>query len=212
MNPLTQSLTATVAEAVKTLAEHMIDSAQLLRVLEEQATNAWELVDGSLVVEPDMWHADDGNAEIAEKHDSGEDAAQSYVDGGDWGDTDETRWIKVATWREGIDEDGDIVRVDEQSHKITIEPDEPDCADGQGHDWQSPYSILGGLKENPGVWGSGGGVRIEEVCMRCGCSKTTDTWAQDRSDGEQGLTSTYYVPDKYADEIEALHAEEEEEA
>ena len=61
------------------------------------------------------------------------------------------------------------------------------------------------------VWGSGGGVRIEEVCMRCGCSKTTDTWAQDPSDGEQGLDSTSYVPRKYAGEVENLRQEEEEE-
>lgn len=66
----------------------------------------------------------------------------------------------------------------ENQEIITIDPDEPDCTDDDGHDWQSP-EWLGGCSENPGIWGNGGGVIIETVCMICGCKKTTDTWAQD---------------------------------
>lgn len=43
------------------------------------------------------------------------------------------------------------------------------------HEWQSPQ-WLGGVKENPGVWGHGGGVIVHEVC-ECGARKITDTWA-----------------------------------
>jgi hypothetical protein len=73
----------------------------------------------------------------------------------------------------------------------TIDPDEPDCT-GDGHDWQSP-EMLGGLSENPGVVGHGGGVIVTEVCAHCGRYRTTDTWAQNRSTGEQGLTSVEYT-------------------
>ena len=48
----------------------------------------------------------------------------------------------------------------------------------------------------------GGGVVIAEVCVQCGCKRTTDTWAQDRSTGEQGLTSVGYERKAFsADEI-----------
>jgi hypothetical protein len=170
------------------------------------AETGWPLIDDILIPEPNMWHANDGNAEIIEEHDSAHEAAQSYVDDGTWGDTSETQWISVRVWREGIDEDGDIVCVDEESSKVTIEAEEPECTGGEEHDWRSPYSIVGGIEENPGVWGHGGGIMIQEVCMICGCGKTTDTWAQDPSDGQQGLDSVSYEPGKYTGEIERRKA------
>lgn len=74
----------------------------------------------------------------------------------------------------------------------TIEPSAPACARGRDHQWRSPYSVLGGIESNPGVWGKGGGVIIREVCAHCACYRLTDTWAQDRSTGEQGLTEVAY--------------------
>ena len=62
----------------------------------------------------------------------------------------------------------------------------PDCSDGDpdSHDWQSPYSVLGGCKENPGVWGSQhGGVWYKEICKHCGLYRITDTGATDSSNG-----------------------------
>lgn len=140
---------------------------------------------------------DDGNAEIEITADSAEEAAQEYVDGGDWGDSS-TSWVRV--YAQEVDEDGDEVG-DRDSYRIEIEPTEPDCSHDDGHDWQSPYSILGGLRENPGVQGHGGGVLISEVCMRCGCGKHTDTWAQDPSDGTQGHTSVRYEPGEYTERV-----------
>lgn len=147
-----------------------------------------------------LWHTDDGNAEIEIECDTPEQAAREYVDGGDWGDRDETIWIRVWVWADGED------RSDAEPHTITLEAEEPDCTDGQQHDWQSPVEIVGGIKENPGVWGNGGGVKIHECCMHCGCERVTDTWAQNHDTGEQGLTSVRYEPGKYADNVEALHA------
>jgi hypothetical protein len=76
--------------------------------------------------------------------------------------------------------------------KVTIQPPIVACADASDHEWHSPYSVLGGIAENPGVWGHGGGVIIREVCAHCGTYRVTDTWAQDRSTGEQGLTEVSY--------------------
>jgi len=180
------------------------------------------------------WWADDGNAAIEyDRAESGGEAAREYVDGGDWGDVEETTWIRVYVWREGVraevtecsycleaatahDADGDpacaahakpapagvecqpigrtvvVSRTERDSVTVALEPDEPDCADGADHDWRSPLSVVGGIAENPGVWGHGGGVIIREVCSRCGAYRVTDTWAQDRETGEQGLRSVRY--------------------
>ena len=127
-------------------------------------------------------------------------AALEYVDdGAGYSPEPETWWVTVAvSW---TDDDGDECW---DSHKIAIAPEEPECPEEDEHRWASPYEILGGLEENPGVWANGGGVVITEVCLHCGCSRRTDTWAQDPTDGEQGLKSVRYSPAEYAAEVEAL--------
>lgn len=82
---------------------------------------------------------------------------------------------------------------EEDRETVTLEPDEPECSE-PNHDWQSPYDLLGGCAENPGVWGHGGGVIMREVCAHCGVYRITDTWAQRRDTGEQGLVETTYEP------------------
>lgn len=130
---------------------------------------------------------DDGNAAIEIEADSAQDAAQEYVDTGDW-DRSEPSWIRVYVHE--IDDDGDKVG-DRECITVSLDVAEPECDEGE-HDWQSPYSVVGGIKENPGVWGHGGGVIIREVCAICGMYRITDTWEQDMSTGEQGLTSVKY--------------------
>jgi hypothetical protein len=173
------------------------------------AATGWPIVEDCLVPEPGKWHADDGNAEVESEAGSGIEAAQEYVDTGDWGEITETTWITVWAWRLGINMYGEWCEVERMGHKITLEPEEPVCIDADGHDWQAPHSIVGGIKENPGVWGHGGGVTIDEVCVRCGCGKTIDTWAQDPTDGAQGLRSVSYEPGRY--EIPDEEEEEEDE-
>lgn len=126
----------------------------------------------------------DGNGDVEIKAESPQDAAQEYVDGGEFspGRGEGTTWVNVAV----TDSEGDVTRC-----KIAIDPDEPDCT-GEAHDWQSPIRIVGGIKENPGVHGHGGGVTIHEVCALCGCHRHRDTWAQDSEDGTQGLQSVRY--------------------
>jgi len=95
-----------------------------------------------------------------------------------------------------VDENGEIIGFSLYDETMELHPDEPACTDGD-HDWQKPYELLGGLTENPGVWGKGGGIVYTEVCKKCGLYRTIDTWAQNRDTGEQGLTSiSYRAPDE----------------
>jgi hypothetical protein len=135
----------------------------------------------------------DGNGEEEITAKTPEDAAQKYVDGGDWGDSTETTFVSVCVTP--LDEDGEPNDDEQECITISVDPEEPECSGGE-HDWQSPHELVGGLKENPGVYGHGGGVIITEVCSRCGAYRIRDTWAQNPENGEQGLHSvTYRDPD-----------------
>jgi hypothetical protein len=59
-----------------------------------------------------------------------------------------------------------------------------------GHEWASDHDVVGGLKENPGVWGHGGGVTTRRHCRHCGTYRVTDTWADDGRGGH--TTRTHY--------------------
>lgn len=136
------------------------------------------------------FYADDGNAEAYFPHaKTRKEAAQAYVDGGDWNDPKKTTWIHVWTWPAGEPDSREEVI-------ITVDPKAPACAQEE-HNWCSPIEVVGGIKQNPGVWGpvwgSGGGVIMKEVCEHCGLGRVTDTWAQDPDGGRQGLTSIHYT-------------------
>lgn len=148
---------------------------------------------------------DDSGTEIDIEAPTADEAAQEYVDGGDWGEQSKTWWCSVTTV-ELVDGEPDDDTC--ESHTIAVEPDEPKCS-AREHEWRSPFAIVGGIKENPGVFGHGGGVKVHEVCVHCGCERVTDTWAQNPVTGEQGLRSVEYHAGKYADEVAALASEEE---
>lgn len=80
----------------------------------------------------------------------------------------------------------------DHAFEVEIDPTPPACTKSK-HFFHSPHSIVGGIEENPGVWGHGGGVIILEVCKHCGLEKHTDTWAQNPQNGQQGLTSIRYT-------------------
>lgn len=134
------------------------------------------------------YNCTDGNADIGIEAENPTAAAQEYVDGGEWGDG--PTWIDVRVTP--LDDDGDPIEDEAEDITITIDAAEPDCKDGEGHDWSSPHCVVGGIEENPGVYGNGGGVIITEVCELCGAYQITDTWAQRPDTGEQGLTSVTY--------------------
>ena len=99
---------------------------------------------------------------------------------------DSTTYVDIRIWE--VDSDDDAV----WSETRVYEPAEPKCDEGNEHCWESPHDLVGGLKENPGVFGHGGGVIINEVCRHCGCRRRTDTWAQRMDTGEQGLHEVSY--------------------
>lgn len=106
------------------------------------------------------------------------DAAQEYVDSGDWGDTDTTWWCYVHTVE--IDAEGEEIEGSEDSFRIAVEPKEPACVELE-HDWDREH-----------VSGHGGGVIVESTCEHCGHRRIVNTWAQCRSSGVQGLRSVAY--------------------
>lgn len=126
--------------------------------------------------------------------------AHEWIRDGDWGeDENKTFWIHFCLSQIATDEDGDDECVGVESHVAEIDPKEPDCVRGS-HEWKTPYKLLGGLKENPGVWAHGAGVVCHEVCIHCGCELIEDSWAQDPSNGVQGLTSVEYRVGAYTEE------------
>jgi len=103
--------------------------------------------------------------EIEIAADCAADAARAYVDDGEWGADEATVFIPVRT----TDPDGET-----EWFSFAIHPCEPKCTDGRrGHDWHRE----GGIAENPGVWGHGGGTVTTETCRHCGITRQTDTWA-----------------------------------
>lgn len=146
--------------------------------------------------EHERWTARDGESGVEEdlgvcSLKKARRLAEEWQRGGDYGDVTETIWT-------------DVYLTSETGHKETItveiEPEEPGC-DGESHEWSDDVDLVGGIKENPGVWGHGGGVTIDECCTRCGCRRHTDTWAQRRDTGEQGLTSVSYEPGYYSEAL-----------
>lgn len=128
--------------------------------------------------------------------DSAREVAREWARGGDYNLDEDSATIWVDTFIE--DEDGDRI----ETVTIAIDPPAPRCEDRtRNHKWAAPFEIVGGISENPGVWGHGGGVLIEEVCTRCGCGRTIDTWATRMDNGEQGLTSTRYEAGRYTDRL-----------
>lgn len=143
----------------------------------------------------------DGNAAVEIEADSAQEAAQEYVDGGDWGDGLKTFWVDV--WVTPASENHGFDAAGCERITITAHPDEPDCPHPAGHLWARPWELLGGLKENPGVWGQGGGVVGEDVCLLCGCSKHWTNWATRPDTGQEGLESVEYRPAAYLLDVQA---------
>lgn len=75
--------------------------------------------------------------------------------------------------------------------------DAPECAEGCEHAWEAPYELVGGCRENPGVWGSGHGrCSYLEVCEHCGLYRTTDHGATLPSNGMRATRVSYEPADE----------------
>lgn len=160
--------------------------------LEELVAKHGGVIDyGVWVPDGSPWAADDGN--YTEYYDSAkhteEQAAHAYA--AEYDPPESTQWFDIEVWKDGVDSDGELARAFISTHTVRRDPVEPKCIDGE-HAWDNPYHLFGGLKENPGVWGSGCGVLCNEACSKCGAYRTTDTGAQ--HNGQQGLSRVSYSP------------------
>lgn len=193
MPSITYTTPAVIAQR-RILAERLLTDRRLRAVADDQCDRIAQAICARLGQRPYML-AEDGQSYATVWATDIDDALQAAVDG-----VDRAAYADAAY---ADDEgDGSTIWVDAQatdmisgesvSETVTLEPDEPDCADGHDHDWQSPHEVVGGDRANPGVYGHGGGVVITEVCRHCGCYRVQDTWAQRRDTGEQGLESTTY--------------------
>jgi hypothetical protein len=123
----------------------------------------------------------DGNGELDESFDTRDEAADEFAETFDEFRKNKTIWVHCSTFQYGVGHAGILERYNFESHKVTLDPDEPDCVEGEEHEWI-----------NERVMGSGGGVLHGDRCKHCGLIRITDSWAQDPEDGEQGLDSVEY--------------------
>lgn len=150
------------------------------------AVDGISCIDDCVVIDDTPWTADDGNAPLEydyDSYDSPRDVARQYVEGGDWGD-DLDGAVNVHVFRWGIDSDGADCAVEESEHDIDLVHvldhakaiRQATRGDGCGnnpddHDWTSEGE--GGLRENPGVWSTGGtSMTVLSHCRKCGLHRT----------------------------------------
>jgi len=195
--PLADALGAAI-EAAKAAEEAYQGSEEgspeetALKLVADQADDAVEAARTALAKsdEERTWQlTEEGEGYDTEKAGSAAEAldiARDNVDRDNYGYSNDQRTLYVDV-RVNCEATGE-----EAEATVALEPDEPECGEREGHDWKSPWSVLGGLKENPGAWGHGGGVVVKEVCAHCGRYRVTDTWAQRRDTGVQGLTEVKY--------------------
>lgn len=119
--------------------------------------------------------------------------ARSLLRAGDWGQAGSRKSIHVEAVVRVLDEDGGEVGGERHPVSARIDPKPPE-PEGISHDWQSPHQVLGGMEENPGVFGKGGGAVVTEVCANTGWYRVTDGW--DQSQGPEPVeTIEYEEPD-----------------
>jgi len=154
------------------------------------AREAWLASD-----EPREWRVSDDSAQdtlYAVAPDDASDAVEAWLTGGDW-DASEGQLYLVA-YAVAIDPvTGEAVEHTRVCGEATIEQPEPDCEGDEEHDWCAPHSVVGGLRENPGVYGAGAGIRSRQVCAHCGAYSVYESARQDSGTGR------YYGATSYED-------------
>lgn len=139
--------------------------------------------------------SDESQQEVEYDACTAEEAAKKYADDGEWyEDGNSTSWIQVTVKAKWLP-DREPKTID-----VRLDPEVPPCEEGHEHDWQSPHAKVGGMKENPGVFGHGGGIVSNECCVNCGCLKKTDTWVEYPPGSQNFRTGISYEPGYYAEE------------
>ena len=127
-----------------------------------------------------------------------EKLAEQLLREGDWNQASAEKSFRVRASLGRVEHEPDGLRdvVDLRTVMVQFDPPEPKCT-GTEHDWQSPLELVGGIAENPGVYGNGGGVIITEACVTCGAQKITNTWDTDPANGEQFRSLAYQPAGHY---------------
>lgn len=109
-------------------------------------------------------------------------------------------WIREGSWDCKCEIDVQVAEIDADKEVvdrewITVEvgedPPEPECYADE-HDWQTPWRLLGGLRENPGVWSKGGTTMVyRSVCKNCGCYRTETDYGCQRNPGQPTRSVEY---------------------
>ena len=123
--------------------------------------------------------SDDNHSEIIESDDM--DAACDYA---------EEKW-KNGSWDSKCRITLSVQEIDRNEKEIgdaktfEVECGEDPAEPCDEHDWQSPHSLVRGLKENPGVWSLGGTTtKYKEVCALTGWYKITIRYGVQRNPGQ----------------------------
>lgn len=109
--------------------------------------------------------------------------------------------VMVRVWAHELDEDGEPTG-ESLSGEVEAgpepKPEATDCGtEDDDHDWDSPLELVGGLRENPGVFSTGGtSFRYEYVCSKCGMYKTVRTAGAQKNPGELDETIEYSAADE----------------
>lgn len=128
-----------------------------------------------------LYYCNDGPGQgwVEIEADSAREAAQEFIYGGDYPPVAETDWVDVQVVLAAPD-GSRPTDADPKTITVAVDPHEPGCPD-EAHDWTEIRVI-----------GHGGGVVSTDRCRICGLLRHTDTWAQRRDTGEQGLTAVSY--------------------
>lgn len=177
------------------------------RLAYERAERIVELVRADLrdSDEPREYEIWDANARwtITSTPDALETDVEESVRDADWG-TDES-WVWDGRSRcETTGEEG--------RHEVTFESVVPSCTEDE-HDWGTPHSVLGGLRDNPGVQGGpNGGITARSVCAHCGVYRVFVSRKTNPSDGSTYEATDYEPADEDSLEWVASQCETEIEA
>ena len=117
--------TQTLTETITDLLKHGHAASDVAAKLNLSTVDTGEC---TAVLLP-AWWADDGNqpVEFPAALDA-EEAAQEYVDGGEWRVSSTTRWLDIHTWQYalGLDDEGEVTRykIHRETHSIALQPAE----------------------------------------------------------------------------------------
>lgn len=218
MTNATANATANVHQVARALvrAGHpIIGAAHIAAELLRRGLDAMDVdVDVDHVVLPGYVACDESRTRVYyEDARDAQEAADTYVDDGSF-PCEESYAVVVSTWRRALTWDGldvDEVERDHESVLVTRHPSEPECvavASGE-HEWIAPVQLVGGCRENPGCWGTGGcGLRIVHVCAYCGLSRIERTASQPYASEYDHDTIDYGTDDADVDDLAAYHIDE----